>query len=113
MSAEVESALVEKLVVANRILAHYGIVDGFGHVSVRAPDPGRFLLSRSLAPASVTRDDIMRFDFDGNALIGELIRETVGCSRRRITLYYRQQNVMKRECVALVVIARSPIERLI
>jgi len=67
MSAEVEGALIEKLVVANRILAHYGIVDGFGHVSVRAPEPGRFLLSRSLAPASVTRDDIMRFDFDGNA----------------------------------------------
>ena len=62
MFPEAESALVEKLVIANRILAHHGIVDGFGHVSVRTPEPGRFLLSRSLAPASVTRDDITLCD---------------------------------------------------
>jgi len=64
-------ALVDKLVVANRILAHHGIVDGFGHVSVRAPQDGTFLLSRSLAPATVTAADILRFDFDGNALDGD------------------------------------------
>jgi ribulose-5-phosphate 4-epimerase/fuculose-1-phosphate aldolase len=71
MSAEAESALIEELVIANRILAHHGIVDGFGHVSVRTPEPGFFLLSRSLAPASVTRSDIMRFDLDGNAQGGD------------------------------------------
>jgi HCOMODA/2-hydroxy-3-carboxy-muconic semialdehyde decarboxylase len=64
-------ALVDKLVVANRILAQHGIVDGFGHVSVRAPQAGSFLLSRSLAPGTVTAADIMRFDFDGNALDGD------------------------------------------
>jgi len=65
-----DPALVDNLVIANRILARYGIVDGFGHVSVRDPRGG-FLLSRSLAPASVTREDIMRFDLDGNALDGD------------------------------------------
>ena len=64
--------LVDKLVVANRILAQQQIVDGFGHVSVRDPQAAdRFLLSRSLAPAQVTRADIMHFDFDGNAVAGD------------------------------------------
>jgi ribulose-5-phosphate 4-epimerase/fuculose-1-phosphate aldolase len=68
----VVSALVEKVVVANRILARYGIVDGFGHVSARMPAPeDGFLLSRSLAPATVTTGDIMRFDLDGNAQDGD------------------------------------------
>ena len=44
--------LIEELVTANRILAHEGVVDSFGHVSVRHPDnPQRYLLSRSRAPA--------------------------------------------------------------
>jgi ribulose-5-phosphate 4-epimerase/fuculose-1-phosphate aldolase len=67
-----DALLVEKLVFANRILARYGIVDGFGHVSVRMPTrEGGFLLSRSLAPASVRADDIMRFDLDGSAQDGD------------------------------------------
>ena len=66
-----QRAIVDKLVVANRILARHGIVDGFGHVSVRAAEPGTFLLSRSLAPASVTAVDVMRFDLDGNTLDGD------------------------------------------
>ena len=37
-----------KLALANRILAHEGVLDGFGHVSLRHPkDPGRYLLARS------------------------------------------------------------------
>jgi ribulose-5-phosphate 4-epimerase/fuculose-1-phosphate aldolase len=57
--------LLEDLVAANRILADQGVLDGFGHVSARHPDhPGRLLLSRSLAPALTTADDIMEYDFD-------------------------------------------------
>lgn len=53
--------------VANRVLADQGVLDGFGHVSVRHPtDPNRFLMSRSLAPALVKAEDIMEFDRDGN-----------------------------------------------
>jgi len=60
------------LVLANRILYRQGVVDGFGHVSARDPaHAGRFLLSRSLAPGRVTRDDLMKFDLDGNALDGD------------------------------------------
>jgi HCOMODA/2-hydroxy-3-carboxy-muconic semialdehyde decarboxylase len=64
--------LVTTLVVANRILYRHGVVDGFGHVSVR--DPGasdRFLLSRSLAPGQVTAADVMTFDLDGNPQNGD------------------------------------------
>lgn len=60
------------LVAANRILAGLGVLDGFGHVSVRHPARAdRYLLSRSLAPETVTRDDIMTFDLDSNAQDGD------------------------------------------
>lgn len=63
----VDPALVDDLVAANRILYREGIVDGFGHVSVRHPrDPNRFLMSRSLAPDLVTADDLIEYDLDGN-----------------------------------------------
>ena len=46
--------LIEDLVTANRILADQGIVDSFGHVSIRHPDnPHRYLLSRARAPERV------------------------------------------------------------
>jgi ribulose-5-phosphate 4-epimerase/fuculose-1-phosphate aldolase len=57
------------LVVANRILAHQGVVDGFGHVSARHPDNlERFLLSRSRSPELVTLDDIREFDLSGDMI---------------------------------------------
>jgi HCOMODA/2-hydroxy-3-carboxy-muconic semialdehyde decarboxylase len=59
------AALIEDLVAANRILAQQGIVDGFGHVSVRHDrDPGRYLLARSMAPELVAAADVMEFDLD-------------------------------------------------
>lgn len=62
-----DPALLEDLVAANHILADQGVVDGFGHVSVRHDkDPGRYLLSRSMAPALVSRDDIIEYDLDSN-----------------------------------------------
>lgn len=60
---------VADLVAANHILADQGVVDAFGHVSVRsASAPDRFLLSRSMAPGLVGPDDIMLFDLDGQPL---------------------------------------------
>ena len=56
---------IEDLVAANRVLADQGVVDGFGHVSVRHDkDPNRYLISRSLAPALVTAADILEYDLD-------------------------------------------------
>src|SRR5437763_14130392 len=62
-------ALVEDLVAANRILYRQGVLDGFGHVSVRHPvQPDRFLMSAAKAPGRVSADDIMEFDLDGKPI---------------------------------------------
>lgn len=72
MSADPLAPLLDDLVAANRILAHYGVLDGFGHVSARHPrHPERFLLSRSLAPELVTAADIMTFGPDSEPLDGD------------------------------------------
>ena len=61
--------LLEDLVAANRILVDQGVLDGYGHVSARHDrDPGRFLMSRSLAPELVTAADIMEYDLDSDAV---------------------------------------------
>ena len=63
------TALIDDLVAANHILYNEGVVDGFGHVSVRHSDrPDRYLLARSVAPAVVTREDIMEFDLESDAV---------------------------------------------
>ena len=60
---------ISDLVVANRILAAEGVLDGFGHVSIRDPrDGGYYLMSRSLAPALVTAADILQHDLDNHAV---------------------------------------------
>ena len=62
MHARPDSALLEDLVAANRILAMQGVLDAYGHVSVRSPsDASRFYMSRSLAPQLVTADDIQEY----------------------------------------------------
>jgi ribulose-5-phosphate 4-epimerase/fuculose-1-phosphate aldolase len=67
--AHAPPALIDEIVVGSRILAELGVVDAFGHVSARDPsNPSHFLMSRSLAPALVTADDIMEFDLDGDAI---------------------------------------------
>ena len=64
--------VIKDLVIANRILAHEGIVDAYGHVSVRHPrDPKRYLLARSLSPEMVQQADIMEFDLDGTPAGGD------------------------------------------
>src|SRR3990172_3056857 len=55
------------LAAASRVLAAQGVVDGFGHVSMRHPSaPDRYLMARSIAPALVTPDDIVEYDLDSN-----------------------------------------------
>jgi len=62
-------AIIEELVVANHILANEGVVDGYGHVSVRDPgDPNRYLLARAGAPALVTTADVVEYDLDSKAV---------------------------------------------
>ncbi len=68
----VDAGLLGDLVAANRILADQGVLDGYGHVSIRHPGkPDHFILSRSLAPALVCRADLMEFASDSEPVAGE------------------------------------------
>jgi ribulose-5-phosphate 4-epimerase/fuculose-1-phosphate aldolase len=54
-----------QVALANRMLANEGVLDAFGHVSMRHPhDPGRYLLSRSRSPGLIEADDILEFTLD-------------------------------------------------
>jgi HCOMODA/2-hydroxy-3-carboxy-muconic semialdehyde decarboxylase len=66
MPVTVAREALEELVTANRILAREGVVDSFGHVSIRHPgDAGRFFMSRARAPECIEVEDLMEFTLDG------------------------------------------------
>lgn len=61
--------LAAELTTANHILVNQGVLDAFGHVSVRDDrDPNHFLLARNMAPGLVTPDDIIAYELDGTAI---------------------------------------------
>ena len=60
-----DPSVLQDLVHANHICADQGVLDGYGHVSVRHPRaPDRYFLSRSLSPAVIMIGDIMEYDLD-------------------------------------------------
>jgi len=57
------------LVIASRTLAEHGVIDAYGHATVRSEsDPDRYLMARNLAPELVNEEDILEFDLDSNAI---------------------------------------------
>lgn len=59
----------EQLARANRMIANEGVLDAFGHVTLRHPtDPRRYLMSRSRAPELVEPDDILEFTLDSKSV---------------------------------------------
>jgi HCOMODA/2-hydroxy-3-carboxy-muconic semialdehyde decarboxylase len=71
MSQSVDSVRRE-LVLANRILAREGVLDAFGHVSVRHPgDPRRFIMAWARAPELIEEQDLMEFGLDGEVTRGD------------------------------------------
>jgi ribulose-5-phosphate 4-epimerase/fuculose-1-phosphate aldolase len=59
----------DELALANQIVAHEGVIDAFGHVSMRHPgNPGRYFLSRSRAPELVTPADFIEYDLDSRPI---------------------------------------------
>lgn len=68
MTASLTDAKAD-VVAINRILASEGILDAFGHVSLRHPEnPDRFLLSRARSPENVELSDVLEFDLNGEAV---------------------------------------------
>ncbi len=66
---DLDPQIARDLVAANHILAANGVLDSFGHVSVRDPrDPKRYLQMQAIAPRDVTVGDIITFDLDSKAI---------------------------------------------
>lgn len=60
---------IDELVVANHILSNEGVLDAYGHVSIRDErNPNQFLMARAIAAGTVTASDIITYDLDGNPL---------------------------------------------
>ncbi len=65
----VAASVLEDLAAASRILAAEGVVDAFGHVSMRHPaHPERYLMARSISPARVVPGDIIEYDLESTAI---------------------------------------------
>ncbi len=70
-SAAPDPAQVAELVTANHILAEMGLLDGYGHISVRdVHNPNRYLLAKAIPAATVTAADIRLYDLDSNPVTG-------------------------------------------
>ena len=69
--------IFDDLVAAYRILAEHGVIDAYGHVSMRSPDDSqRYFIARALAPEVVQAEDLMEYDLD-SAPLDERGRESV------------------------------------
>jgi len=56
---------LEELVLANRMLSNEGVLDAYGHVSVRSTrNPNHFFLARHIPAGTVTAADIIEYDLD-------------------------------------------------
>ena len=97
---ETDATLRDDLVAANRILVAQGVLDAYGHVSVRtAADSDTFLLSRSLAPGSVTTSDLLVHNADG---------EVSGSHRLYLERFIHSEIYRLRPDVMAVVHSHSP-----
>jgi len=71
-SKAASKTLIEDLVAGSRILAHHGVLDAYGHISVRSDKrPEHFLMSRSRAPALMSAADVMELGPDSEAVRGD------------------------------------------
>jgi ribulose-5-phosphate 4-epimerase/fuculose-1-phosphate aldolase len=60
---------LDDLVAAYRILAAHGVIDAYGHVSLRSPrNPERYYLARSVAPEWVNEEDLIQYDLDSHPI---------------------------------------------
>src|SRR5262245_48161167 len=99
-----DATLIEDLVAANRILADQGILDGYGHVSVRHDrEPGRYLLARSLAPELVTAADIMEYDLDSDPV------DARGRAMYTERFIHGEIYKVRRDVIAIVQIGRAHV----
>jgi ribulose-5-phosphate 4-epimerase/fuculose-1-phosphate aldolase len=67
-----DASQINELVLANHILTMNGVLDAYGHVSVRSErDKNHFFLSHHIPAGTVTRDDIVEYDLDSKQVGGK------------------------------------------
>src|SRR6516225_1997683 len=67
--------LRHELAVANRVLANEGIIDAFGHISVRNPkNPDRYFISRHRASELVEPSDVLEMTLDSKPVVPTNVR---------------------------------------
>ena len=87
--------LIDDLVAANRILAEHGVIDAYGHVSIRSPDdPNRFFLARAIAPETVQAADLLEYGLDGEPLDAARKRDSVSERYIHSEIYRARPDVM-------------------
>jgi ribulose-5-phosphate 4-epimerase/fuculose-1-phosphate aldolase len=64
-------ALRAEVLTACRVLTHFRIVEGFGHVSARIPGEERILITPRRALGLVTEAELVELDLDGRQTAGE------------------------------------------
>jgi HCOMODA/2-hydroxy-3-carboxy-muconic semialdehyde decarboxylase len=90
-----DDSLLDDVVAANRILAEHGVIDAYGHVSIRSPEnPDRFLLARAIAPESVGREDILEYGLDGEPVDPARKRDSVSERYIHSEVYRARTDVM-------------------
>ncbi len=68
--ADTDESRIADLITAYRICVNEGVLDSFGHISVRSvKDPNRFYMPRASAPGLITRADILELDMDANPIL--------------------------------------------
>src|SRR5829696_9032098 len=60
-----------EVLTACRVLTHFRIAEGFGHISVRIPGTERFLITPRRALGLVTEAELVELDLTGSQLAGE------------------------------------------
>ena len=87
--------LIDDLVAANRILAEHGVIDAYGHVSIRSPDdPNRFFIARAIAPETVQAADLLEYGLDGEPLDAARKRDSVSERYIHSEIYRARPDVM-------------------
>ncbi len=73
ITANPDQALIEELVLINRMLSskEMAVLGAFGHVSARSrTNPDRYFISAAVSPGLVTANDIDESDLDGAPAAG-------------------------------------------
>jgi ribulose-5-phosphate 4-epimerase/fuculose-1-phosphate aldolase len=69
MSSSARDQAIVEVAQAGRVLYAQGVLDAFGHVTRRSPDdPGRFLMTRNMAPGLATPADVIELNLDGDVV---------------------------------------------